>query len=126
MALDRPRDGDQRFEVLLVEAGDAGALFRDREGDDPPPSAGRCSTSLRLTARRTISPVTLLIRNSSGVTSPPTTVEPRPQLALMATMLGSPLTGLQVNITPATSASTISCTATPIASAVCASPSRAR
>ena len=30
-------------------------------------------------------------------------------------MLGSPLTGLQVNITPETSASTISWTATPIA-----------
>jgi hypothetical protein len=33
----------------------------------------------------------------------------------MATVLGSPLTGLQVNITPDTAASTISWTVTPIA-----------
>ena len=50
---------------------------------------------------------------------------PRPQLALIATMLGSPLTGLQVNITPETLASTISCTATPIAG-VAGAPSRSR
>ena len=42
--------------------------------------------------------VTLLTRYSSGVTSPPTTASPRPQLALTATVLGSPLTGLQVNM----------------------------
>ena len=34
-------------------------------------------------------------------------------------MLGSPLTGLQVNSTPETSASTISCTATPMAGSSC-------
>ena len=33
--------------------------------------------------------------------------EPEPQLALIATTLGSPLTGLHVNMTPDTSASTI-------------------
>ena len=38
-------------------------------------------------------------------------------------MLGSPLTGLHVNSTPETSASTISCTATPIAGS---SPSLSR
>ena len=41
-------------------------------------------------------------------------------------MLGSPLTGLHVNITPETSASTISWTATPIAGSSSACPSRAR
>jgi hypothetical protein len=70
--------------------------------------------------------VTLLTRKSSGVTSPPTTASPRPQLALIATMLGSPLTGLQVNITPETSASTICWTATPIAGTPVAARSLAR
>ena len=46
---------------------------------------------------------------------------PSPQLALTATMLGSPLTGLQVNITPETSASTICWTVTPIAGSDCPS-----
>jgi hypothetical protein len=45
---------------------------------------------------------------------------------LIATMLWSPLTGLQVNITPETSASTICWTATPIAGSPAAAPSRAR
>ena len=44
--------------------------------------------------------------------------EPEPQAALIATTLGSPVTGLHVNITPDTSASTISCTTTPIAGAL--------
>ncbi len=62
----------------------------------------------------------------SGVTSPPTTLRPSPQLASIATTLGSPLTGLHVNSTPDTAASTISCTVTPIAASAPPSGRRAR
>ena len=64
---------------------------------------------------RSSSRLTFEMRKSSGVTSPPTTPSPSPQLALIATTLGSPVSGLHVNITPETSALTIACTATPIA-----------
>jgi hypothetical protein len=41
-------------------------------------------------------------------------------------MLGSPLTGLQVKSTPETSASTITCTVTPMAGSSPPAPSAAR
>ena len=101
MALHPPADVDQRLQCSRVEARDLAALL----GYLPPngaaaASSGTYSTSFACTCSRTTSRVTLLTRKSSGVTSPPTTASPRPQLALIATMLGSPLTGLQVNITP--------------------------
>src|SRR5437870_1202426 len=66
-------------------------------------------------SRPEISPVILAMTNLSGVTSPPTTAEPRPHVASMVITERSPVSGLRVNITPAVRASTIFCTTTAIA-----------
>ena len=58
----------------------------------------------------------------SGVTWPLTTASPRPKLALMTISLRSPVAGLAVKMMPATSDGTITCTTTPIATALCAMP----
>jgi len=70
---------------------------------------------LTATSRRTISPVTLLTVKLSGVTSPLTRAEPRPQQASTAITERSPVTGLQVNMTPAQRGSTMRWTTTAIA-----------
>ena len=72
------------------------------------------------------SPVTLLTTKESGVTSPLTTAEPRPQLASMATTERSPVSGLRVNITPELRDPTICCTTTAIARSVSGMPRRSR
>src|SRR3954463_2599901 len=82
-----------------------------------PDGPARYSMCFAFTVRRTTSPVTFETRYSSGVTSPPTTPRPSPHDASIATTLGSPLTGLHVNMTPDTAASTMSCTVTPISGA---------
>jgi len=71
--------------------------------------------SLTPTRRPVISPVTLLTVKLSGVTSPDTRAEPRPQVASIATTERSPVTGLRVNITPAERGDSIRCTTTPMA-----------
>jgi hypothetical protein len=57
----------------------------------------------------------LLTVKLSGVTSPDTRAEPRPQVASIATTERSPVTGLRVNITPAERGDSIRCTTTPMA-----------
>ena len=122
--LDATADVEQRGQLGVVEAGDPLALLGPRRRASPRRRRiGEVLDAFGATVRCSTSPVTLLTRYSSGVTSPPTTARPRPQLALTATLLGSPVTGLQVNITPETSASTICWTVTPIAAALPASPS---
>jgi hypothetical protein len=78
------------------------------------------------TVRRTMSPVTLLTTNESGVTSPLTTAEPRPQLASMAMTERSPVSGPRVNITPELREATICWTTTAIARSVSGMPRRSR
>src|SRR5437762_1128461 len=67
----------------------------------PPRAAGTCSISLSEISRTAISPVILPRTQRSGVTSPPTTAEPRPQAPSIVTTDRSPVVGLRVNITPA-------------------------
>ncbi len=119
VALDAAPELDEARERRRVQARHVAQLLGhvDRAPRRGARSSGTYCTSLWLTCSRTTSPVTLLTRKSSGVTSPPTTARPRPQLALIATTLGSPFSGLHVNITPDTAASTISWTVTPIAGA---------
>ena len=83
-----------------------------------PGSFGRkeCNLSLAPVRRPVISPVTLLIVKESGVTSPATRAEPRPQVPSMATTERSPVTGLRVNITPAARGRSMRWTTTPMAS----------
>ena len=81
----------------------------------PPAAARRCSMCLSEISRTLISPVILPTTQRSGVTSPPTTAEPRPQAPSMVITERSPVVGLRVNITPAVRASTIDCTTTAIA-----------
>jgi hypothetical protein len=59
------------------------------------------------TARLTTSPVTLLITYLSGVTTPLTTAEPRPQLVSITITERSPVSELRVNMTPEQRESTI-------------------
>ena len=91
-----------------------------------PEGSGWCHRVLVATVRRLISPVILLATNESGVTSPPTTAEPRPQLASMATTERSPVSGLRVNMTPELRAPTICWTTTAIARSVSGMPRRNR
>ena len=65
--------------------------------------------------RTEISPVILEMTKRSGVTSPLTSAEPKPQVASRVTTERSPVSGLRVNITPAERASTMRCTTTAIA-----------
>ena len=62
-----------------------------------------------------ISPVILEITQESGVTSPETSAEPRPQVPSIATTERSPVTGDLVNITPAARGATMRCTTTAMA-----------
>ena len=55
------------------------------------------------------------ITTVSGVTSPPTTDSPRPKLALTIISARSPVPGLAVNKIPETSAGTMTCTTTAMA-----------
>ena len=91
-----------------------------------PFGAKECARSLALTRRPVISPVTLLTMKLSGVTSPPTRAEPRPQVPSMATTERSPVTGLRVNITPAARGLTIRWTMTPMARPPSSRPCRRR
>ncbi len=68
----------------------------------------------------------LSTRNWSGVTRPETIVSPRPQLALTVIWARSPVTGLTVNATPDTSASTICMMTTAMASYALFTPRNAR
>ena len=133
-ALDRPLDVLVRAEVALdalrrastsaascvvVEAGRLAPLGRHLD----PHGAAAAGVDHVLDVLRADRPADDLAGHLAdevvvGFVSPPTTASPRPQLALTATMLGSPLTGLQVNMTPETSASTIFWTVTPIAASV--------
>jgi hypothetical protein len=67
------------------------------------------------TRRPVISPVILLTVKLSGVTSPDTRADPRPQVPSIATTERSPVTGDRVNKTPAHRGPTIRCTTTAIA-----------
>ena len=81
----------------------------------PPIATGTCWMSFSEISRTEISPVILPSTQRSGVTSPPTTAEPRPQEPSMVITERSPVSGLRVNITPAVRASTIFCTTTAMA-----------
>ena len=135
---DRPLDVLMAAEVPLDAAGDLGERVQLRVVETRRRPGGSAATSTRsapsspahvldpLGRRPSLKHLTgdLAERYSSGVTSPPTTASPSPQLAFTATLLGSPLTGLQVNMTPETEASTITWTVTPIAGG--GPPSRSR
>src|SRR5262249_32528716 len=116
VVLDPPADPRQGRDLGVGQAG----LLAQRPGHvggghPQPPGSRRCSRSLGATTRLTISPVTLLITNRSGVTSPLTSAEPRPQQASTLTPERSPVVGLQVNMPPAQRGSTMRWTTTAIA-----------
>ena len=83
VGLDAAGDLDERGESCLVQTGHIASVRVDLHAGPcrRPAAFGMYSTSFMLTVRRTTSPVTLLSRNWSGVTSPPTTPRPSPQLA---------------------------------------------
>ena len=83
-------------------------------------------TSLPAVVRVTTRPVAVSTARSSVVTVPETTDSPRPHAALMAVRSRRPVVGSAVNITPAASASTISCTTTASATSEGSMPRRAR
>ena len=62
----------------------------------------------------------------SGFTSPRTTASPRPQLASMTTMERSPFAGFNVNMTPATRATTMLWMPMLISACSCGKPIRIR
>jgi len=62
----------------------------------------------------------------SGLTAPETMASPRPGLASITSSVRRPVTGLAVNITPATAASSLRCTATARCTARCWMPRWAR
>jgi hypothetical protein len=62
----------------------------------------------------------------SGVTAPPTTASPSPHAAFTTICSPEPVVGLRVNMIPAESAGTISCTTTASATSSGAIPFRAR
>lgn len=66
-------------------------------------------------SRRCTSPVIFPTTQRSGVTSPLTTAEPKPQDASIVITERSPVVGLRVNITPAVCASTMRWITTAIA-----------
>jgi hypothetical protein len=77
-------------------------------------------------SRVVISPVILPTTQRSGVTSPPTTAEPRPQAPSIVITDRSPVNGLRVNITPAVRASTMRCTTTAMETPLSGTPRRRR
>ena len=114
--LDLPGDRDQLGDLVVAERRDVLQLAGHLRFETPwPPVSGWCQRVLVATVRLVISPVTLLTMNESGVTSPLTTAEPRPQLASMAITDRSPVSGLRVNITPELRESTIRWTTTAMA-----------
>ena len=73
---------------------------------------GRTTRRLSPSRRSSTAPVRLSSTKWSGLTDPLTTASPRPGLASMTVSPRRPVTGLTVNITPATAESTIRCTTT--------------
>ena len=83
-------------------------------------------TAFSAVARDRTRPVAFSTTRSSVVTAPPTTASPSPHAAAITTSSRTPVVAFAVNMTPAASASTISCTTTARAISAGSIPRRAR
>ncbi|GAA2792694.1 hypothetical protein GCM10020219_074810 [Nonomuraea dietziae] len=92
----------------------------------PPPGSERIATRLSPILRSTIRVLARSTTNLSGLTAPDTTASPSPGAASMTASRRRPVTGLAVNITPATSASTIRWSTTASRTAAWSIPLEAR
>ena len=77
-----------------------------------PSAVGTVITALSATSICLTFPVALSAMIVSGDTNPPTIASPKPQAALITTSSRLPFIGLAVNMTPAASARTMTCTTT--------------
>ncbi len=92
VALHLAADGAQRLQLLIAQAGSAALRLGHRRRSRcrrRQPAHGECALSE--ISRTEISPVILPRTQRSGVTSPPTTAEPRPQAPSMVMTERSPV-----------------------------------